>query len=397
MNLLQSFKMAVATIRINKVRSFLTMLGIIIGVTSVIGLVSVMQGYNADITQYYEKMGVNKISVSLTMYNFSDSVKMYDKLYEYVNKDLSGLASGVSPAMKTSGTIQYGSGTIEDTSTVYLGNEQFSLCNNYDLKEGRDISYMDVQSANHVCVIGSYIVQELFGYKNPIGETIYFNSLPLKVVGVYYQKDGTTESSMDDAIVMPYTLNKEVLGTVAVSAYTVKSVDATSMTALYTKLNAFLDAKIDDTMGKFKLTNENTEMEASDDETASLSLVLGAVASIALLVGGIGIMNIMLVTVTERTREIGIRKAIGATRKAIITQFLIESGMLSALGGIIGIIFGFIITLIVGKAMYDMILLPMAWITCASFAFSIAIGIGFGLYPAIKASGLQPVVALRAD
>lgn len=125
--------------------------------------------------------------------------------------------------------------------------------------------------------------------------------------------------------------------------------------------------------------------------------MLGAVASIALLVGGIGIMNIMLVTVTERTREIGIRKAIGATRKAIITQFLIESGMLSALGGIIGIILGFIVTLIVGKAMYDMILVPMAWITCASFVFSIAIGIGFGLYPAIKASGLQPVVALRAD
>ncbi len=202
---------------------------------------------------------------------------------------------------------------------------------------------------------------------------------------------------MDDAIVMPYTLNKEVLSTVAVSSYTVKAMDATSMTALYAKLNAFLDAKVDDTMGKFKLTNENTEMEASDDETASLSLVLGAVASIALLVGGIGIMNIMLVTVTERTREIGIRKAIGATRKAIITQFLIESGMLSALGGIIGIILGFIVTLIVGKAMYDMILVPMAWITCASFVFSIAIGIGFGLYPAIKASGLQPVVALRAD
>ncbi len=397
MNMLQSFKMAIATIRINKVRSFLTMLGIIIGVTSVIGLVSVMQGYNADLTQYYEKMGVNKIKVTMNMYKFSDSVKMYDKLYEYVNKNISDLASGVSPATTTTGTIQYGSGTIEDTSTIYLGNEQFSICNNYDLKEGRDISYMDVQGANHVCVIGSYIVQELFGYKDPIGETIYFNALPLKVVGVYYQKDGTAESSMDDAIVMPYTLNKEAVGTVAVSSYTVKAVDATSMTRLYSSLNTFLDAKIDDSMGKFKLTNENTEMEASDDETASLSLVLGAVASIALLVGGIGIMNIMLVTVTERTREIGIRKAIGATRKAIITQFLIESGMLSALGGIIGIILGFIVTLVVGKAMYDMILVPMAWITCASFVFSIAIGIGFGLYPAIKASGLQPVVALRAD
>ncbi len=147
MNMLQSFKMAIATIRINKVRSFLTMLGIIIGVTSVIGLVSVMQGYNADLTQYYEKMGVNKISVTMNMYKFSDSVKMYDELYEYINKDISDLASGVSPATTTSGTIQYDGGMLEDTSTVYLGNEQFSICNNYDLKDGRDISYMDVQNA----------------------------------------------------------------------------------------------------------------------------------------------------------------------------------------------------------------------------------------------------------
>jgi putative ABC transport system permease protein len=397
MNMMQSFKMALATIRINKVRSFLTMLGIIIGVTSVIALVSVMQGYNADLTEYYEKMGVNKITVSATIYKFTDSENLTELLYDYVKNDINDIATGCSPATQTTGTLAYGTETVEDTSTAYLGNEQFSICNNYDIEDGRDIAYMDVVNANHVCVIGTYIAETLFGYNDPLGKTLFFNGIPLEVVGVYYEKDGSTESSMDDAIAMPYTLNSVVQGTVSVSSYTVKATDATVMDTLYNDLNMFLTMNVDDSMGTFSLTNENTDLEASNDETASLSLVLGAVAGIALLVGGIGIMNIMLVTVTERTREIGIRKAIGANRKAIISQFLIEAGVLSALGGLIGIVLGFIITVVVGKAMYDMILLPNTLMTIAAFLFSIGIGIGFGLYPAVKASSLQPVIALRAD
>jgi putative ABC transport system permease protein len=397
MNLLQSFKMAVATIRINKVRSFLTMLGIIIGVTAVIALVSVMQGYNADITQYYEKMGVNKITISATIYKFYDSETLTKELEDYVRDDLSSISTGITPTASTTGTLEYKSSTIEDTSTISLGSEQFSTCGNFILEEGRDISYMDVTNKNYVCVIGSYVAETLFGYDDPVGKTIYFNSIPLQVIGIYYEKDGSTESSMDDMIVMPYTLNGAILGSVSVKSYTVKAADATVMDTLYNDLDLYMTSVVSDDIGTYTLKNENSELVASDEEAASIGLVLGAVASIALLVGGIGIMNIMLVTVTERTREIGIRKAIGANRRAIIMQFLIESGVLSALGGIIGIILGFIITVIVGKAMYQMILFPNTFITLGSFFFSIVIGIGFGLYPAIKASGLQPVVALRAD
>ena len=397
MNITQAFKMALSTIRINKVRSFLTMLGIIIGVTSVIALVSVMQGYNSDITQYYEKQGVNKISITATIYNFYDSEALNTDLYTYVNKELSDVASGVAPATKTSGTVAYGTKSISSTTSVYLSNEQFSVCNNYNLKTGRDLSYMDVQSGSHVCIIGSYVAQKLFDLADPIGKTLYYDSIPLEIVGIYYEKDGTTASSMDDAIVMPYTLSSQVLSTVSISSYTVKATDATVMTQLYTKLKAFLTTEVPESKGTVTVTNQNTALDSSESEVASLSLVLGAVASIALLVGGIGIMNIMLVTVTERTREIGIRKAIGANRRAIILQFLIESGVLSAMGGIIGIILGFLLTVIVAKAMYDMILLPNTLMTIGSFLFSIGIGIGFGLYPAIKASGLQPVIALRAD
>lgn len=397
MNLMQSFRMALSTIKINKVRSFLTMLGIIIGVTSVIALVSVMQGYNSDITSYYEKMGVNKITVSATVYQFYESEKLTENLTNYVADSLKTMATGISPGTSTTGTIAYGTGTIKSTSTISLGSEQFSTCNNFILEDGRDLNVLDIQNKSHVCVLGSYVATKLFGYEDPIGKTITFNSIPLQVVGLYYEKDGSTKSSMDDMIVMPYTLNGEVLSTVSISSYTVKAKDATVMDSLYSTLNAYLETQVTDDIGTFTLKNENSELAASSEEATSISLVLGAVASIALLVGGIGIMNIMLVTVTERTREIGIRKAIGANRRAIITQFLIESGVLSALGGLIGIALGFVITIIVGKAMYDMILVPNTLMVIGSFLFSIGIGVGFGLYPAIKASGLQPVVALRAD
>ena len=169
MNLMQSFRMALATIKVNKVRSFLTMLGIIIGVTAVIALVSVMQGYNADITQYYEKMGVNKITVSASINRFYDSEKLSEALQDYVTSDLGTMAAGITPTASTSGTLAYSSST-ETTATVSLGNASFSVCNNFVLEDGRDISYMDVENKNHVCVIGSYVAQALFGYEDPVGK-----------------------------------------------------------------------------------------------------------------------------------------------------------------------------------------------------------------------------------
>ena len=148
MNLMQSFRMALATIRINKVRSFLTMLGIIIGVTAVIALVSVMQGYNADVTQYYEKMGVNKITVSTSIYQFYDSLTLTDELVSYVQSDLGTMATGVTPTASTTGTLEYGSTTIKSTSSISFGNEQYSTCNNFVIQSGRDIAYMDIVNKN---------------------------------------------------------------------------------------------------------------------------------------------------------------------------------------------------------------------------------------------------------
>ncbi|MGE4484765.1 MAG: ABC transporter permease [Oscillospiraceae bacterium] len=388
-------KMALDSIREKKGRSFLTMLGIIIGVCSVLVLVSMVSGYNADITSYYEKLGVNKVEISIAYYDETRSPDVTDALYEYGNNDLSAFVTGVTPDLSTTGTVKYKTNNYE--TTVYLGGDQFAICNNYTLKQGRDISKADIENRTKVCVIGTYTAQTLFGYVTPIGETIYVNGAPYTVVGTYYQKDGTAESSMDDMIIVPYSLCRELMGTSVITSYIVKVDKSANMDAAMTALGSWFDTEIDTYTGEVTLTNGNSALSETNDETASLSAVLGGIAGIALLVGGIGIMNIMLVTVTERTREIGIKKAIGAPRSEIVTQFLVESAILSALGGIIGIVSGFALSLIIGKAVYDLILVPSALITVGAFLFSIVIGIGFGMYPAVKASGLQPVDALRAD
>lgn len=224
-----------------------------------------------------------------------------------------------------------------------------------------------------------------------------YDGTPLTVVGIFYQKDGGTEESMDDVLVLPYTLNRQILGTDTITEFSVKVGNSTDMTTVMNQVTAWLEEYIDTSTGDFSVENGNDAMNAAEDETASLQVVLGGVAGIALLVGGIGIMNIMLVTVTERTHEIGIKKAIGAQRSVIVNQFLVESTVLSGCGGVIGILLGFVGSLILGKLIYDMILLPNGWMTLAAFLFSLLIGVGFGLYPAVKASGLQPVDALRAD
>ena len=393
---MDSVLMALESIKDKKVRSFLTMLGIIIGVGAVLILVSVVQGYNADLTAYYEKQGVNKVNVTLMNFDRTNSTDQSGEFMDYVTQELSEYITGVSPSYSTSGTLKYYANS-NTTAKVYFGNEQWSQCSNFTLDEGRDLLSLDMDGKNLVCVIGSYVADSLFGYRDAVGETLMYNGTPLTVVGVYYPKDGSAEESMDDMIVVPYTLNRQILGTDTVTEFSVKVNSSANMTAVLSAVEDWMAENVNTNTGDYTVENGNDAMEAAEDETASLQVVLGGVAGIALLVGGIGIMNIMLVTVTERTREIGIKKAIGAKRRVIISQFLVESTVLSGCGGVIGIFIGYAGSLILGKLIYDMILLPNVWMAAAAFLFSLAIGVGFGMYPAVKASGLQPVDALRAD
>ena len=393
---MDSIKMAFESIADKKIRSLLTMLGIIIGVGAVLILVSVVQGYNADLTAYYEKQGVNKVNVTLLNFDRTNTTDQSGEFMDWVNGNLSDTITGVTPSFSTSGTLRFET-NLNETAVIYFGNEQWSACNNYTLDEGRDLLELDMDRRSQVCVIGSYLADTLFGFQDPIGQTLSVNGTPLTVVGVFYQKDGGAEESMDDAVVVPYTLNRQMLDTDVVSQFTVKVTSSTDMATVMNQVESWCVENVDTNTGEYTVENGNDAMQAAEDETASLQVVLGGVAAIALLVGGIGIMNIMLVTVTERTREIGIKKAIGAQRKVIISQFLVESTVLSGCGGVIGILIGYAGSLIAGKLIYDLILMPALWMALAAFAFSLAIGVGFGLYPAVKASGLQPVDALRAE
>ena len=388
--------MALDSIREKKGRSFLTMLGIIIGVTAVLVLVALVSGYNADITAYYEKLGVNKVTVDLTWYDTTRAEDVGTLLYEYGNGELSDMVTGVSPSLSTSKTVKHGSSTAEGV-TVYFGSDQFAACNNYTLDTGRDILSYDIENRSQVCVLGSYVADTLFEYADPIGQTVYLNGDPFLVVGTYYQKDGGEEDSMDNMLVVPSSLTRSLLTSDYITSYTVKVDTSDQVDTVIDKLDSYLSENISSSVGAYTLTDGNAAMTASTEETTSMSVVLGGIAGIALLVGGIGIMNIMLVTVTERTREIGIKKSIGAPRREIVTQFLVEAAILSGLGGLIGIGLGFVLSAVLGKLMYDLILFPNALITLGAAGFSVVIGIVFGIYPAAKASNLQPVDALRAE
>jgi putative ABC transport system permease protein len=388
--------MALMAIKAKKGRSFLTMLGIIIGVGAVLILVTVVTGMNADMAAYYEKLGVNKVQVELTYFDRTNTVDISDEFMQFAANQISDQVIGVTPDVSTTQTLRYFS-NINDTATVYFGNEQWAACNNYTLDQGRDLTKLDIDNRAKICVIGSYVAESLFAYAEPLGESISLNGSMYTVVGVYYAKDGTAESSMDDVIVVPYSNNRELLNTATVTNFTIKVQSSTAMADVIAVIEDWLAQEVNTNTMQYTVENGNDAMAEATDETTSLQLILAGVAAISLLVGGIGIMNIMLVTVTERTREIGIKKAIGARRQLIVKQFLIEAGLLSFLGGLVGIIIGYAGSIIIGKAMYDLVLFPSLSYVLAAALFSIIIGVSFGMYPAVKASGLQPVDALRAD
>ena len=418
MNLWQAFKMAFKSISMKKTRSFLTMLGIIIGVASVVIMVSVVQGQNRQTMEMFEKLGDNKITVQAYGY-YDTNNETSQKLYDYC-LTMSDLVEGITPDVEINetATVQYGAKTIRindwnngnyDWQTamhIKLGSDQYGVCNNYPLAGGREMSYLDVEKTNAVCVLGAGAKEALFDFTDPVGEYITINGQPFKVVGYYEAVDLEGWNELDNIIVLPYTFNRSMNNNYNIDSYVVKAKSAQATVEAMTKLDAFLnglfpmnaDGNRDN--GSFYVNSNNSSAEQVQSQSNMQSLVLGAIAGISLLVGGIGIMNIMLVTVTERTREIGIRKAIGAERKSIIAQFLIEAAMICSIGGLIGIAIGYVGTMVAGKLLLSTttdVLLPSPIITLGAFLFSVALGVIFGMYPAVKASGLQPVVALRAE
>ncbi len=419
MNIRQAVKMAWKSIVGKKGRSILTMLGVIIGIAAVMTIVATMNGYTAKTMEQYSAMGSNKINVQIYSYMYVEDANgnwvsagkdYFPDLYDYC-KSLTKYVVGVTPEARCQATVVYGTKNSDnfqydwETQTgqrrpdIYYGSDQYSVCNNLTVMKGRDISELDVSRYNQVCVMGSQAAEAFFGTADPVGKALQLNGQSFDVVGVYAPRLTGADaqgSFIDNIIILPYTARR-VMGGEAMESFIVKAKDGESVQEATSRIQGFLKGLVDESTGGFWVDSDNQWQQSMNEQMAMISLVLGGIAAISLLVGGIGIMNIMLVTVTERTREIGIRRAIGAQRSSIVTQFLIEAAMLCGIGGVIGILLGTGGSLLAGKLLFQMTIYPAAWITASAFSLSVALGVIFGIYPAAKAAKLQPVEALRAE
>lgn len=416
MNILQAFKMAWKSIAGKKGRSALTILSIFIGIAAVMTIVSVMEGMKEEMMKQLNAMGSNRLTVYMYSWMYDAdgndiSPDYFPDLYDYC-QSMKETVVGVTPNRQANATVVYGTknsanmetkydeqwNLISGPPTIYFGSDQYSACSNLTLAKGRDLTYLDMQSYNQVCVIGAEAAKIFFGTVDPVGKEVKINGNKFTVVGVYAPRGEEGENSinqMDNIFVIPYTMTRLLGG--SVDQYTVKVRSSEDMTEVTSRLGGFLKGLIPQGTGGYDVYNEGQWQQYQNETMNTISMVLGGIAAISLLVGGIGIMNIMLVTVTERTREIGIRRAIGAQRASIVTQFLIEAGMLCGMGGVVGIAVGTAGSVVVSRLMYQMTVYPPVWVGLAAFALSVALGVLFGSYPAIKASKLQPVEALRAE
>ena len=416
MNILQAFKMAWKSIAGKKGRSALTILSIFIGIAAVMTIVSVMEGMKEEMMKQLNAMGSNRLTVYMYSWMYDAdgndiSPDYFPDLYDYC-QSMKETVVGVTPNRQANATVVYGTknsanmetkydeqwNLISGPPTIYFGSDQYSACSNLTLAKGRDLAYLDMQNYNQVCVIGAEAAKIFFGTVDPVGKEVKINGNKFTVVGVYAPRGEEGENSinqMDNIFVIPYTMTRLLGG--SVDQYTVKVRSSEDMTEVTSRLGGFLKGLIPQRTGGYDVYNEGQWQQYQNETMNTISMVLGGIAAISLLVGGIGIMNIMLVTVTERTREIGIRRAIGAQRASIVTQFLIEAGMLCGMGGVVGIAVGTAGSVVVSRLMYQMTVYPPVWVGLAAFALSVALGVLFGSYPAIKASKLQPVEALRAE
>jgi len=413
---IQSIKFAWRSIRGKRGRSILTILSIFIGIAAVMTIVSVMEGMKEYTKQMYSAMGSNKITVGVYSYMYDEEGNPmgpdYFKDLQAFCKTIPDLVVGISPQGYCNATAVYETvssnnieykyddnwNVISAPPSMYYGSEEYAICNNLTIAKGRDLAYLDIENYNQVCVLGSDAVKTFFGHVNPIGKKIQFNGNSFEVVGIYASRTNgeTNNSNIDNFILLPYTARR-VLGGEQLNTFYVKAKDSSTLNEAISKIGGYLKGAVNQAYGGYNVYSESSWQQSENEYLTVIGLILGGIAAISLVVGGIGIMNMMLVTVTERTREIGIRRAIGATRSSIVTQFLVEAGMLCGIGGIIGIVVGYIGSMILGRVLLQMTIYPPIWVTLVTLGFSVALGLLFGSYPAVKASKLQPVEALRAE
>lgn len=390
----QAFKMSVKSILGNKGRSALTMLGIIIGVASVIILTGIGSGATSTISDSLSQMGTKLITVNMSRGGWGGTTRTVsiESMQEFMEKN-PDLVNYMSPSISGNALMKYKNQNTYTKLSAY--DSTYADIKEQKLMWGRYLSDYDIENRSYVCVVGTYIVQEYFGGMNPIGESIKLNGRPFKIVGVFEETGNSTESSADNAVTIPYTTAMRFLKNKNITTYYFSATTEESVENAVNEIEAYITKKLGTDTG-FSVVSVAEILDTVNEITGTLTTMLAGIAAISLIVGGIGIMNIMTVSVSERTREIGIRKAIGARTTDILTQFLVESAILSCMGGIIGIIFG----IFAGRTICSFINLTFVTdmeMVLLSFGFSFFIGIFFGIAPAKKAAKLHPIDALRSE
>ncbi len=386
-----AYKMAIKSILSNKVRSALTMLGVIIGVAAVIAAVGFAQGCMQSVTDMVEGMGTNVITAMIVDMSQTKSVTTTD-LNSLVES--SEYIASVSPYIMTKGVVK--SSNDSKATTIAGTNSSYIAMGDVKLESGRFITESDMENNMKVAVIGSAVRRKLFEDENPIGKNIKISGSNFTVIGLLEEKMNGVDGTDDDMVVIPVNVAQRTLKIKNVTMFMASATSSDTVDLAMQHIENFLYNIYRDS-DKYMCFTQESVLGMLGNISSIMMIILGSIATISLVVGGIGIMNIMLVSVSERTREIGIRKAIGAKKKDILVQFLIEALMLTGIGGLIGILFGVIIIKYVIGA-FDLItpVYSIPWIV-ASFTISLVIGVVFGIFPAYKAAKLSPIEALRSE
>ena len=410
MSFTQSFKLALKSLRTSKMRALLTMLGIIIGVGAVIVILSLGNGMQNMMNEQFEKLGSNLLQVQVWRPEDGSTRNVEpEDLYALAERYPQYL-SGVSPYVSamtsvSSGTLEFDQTSVYGVSEDFFDDERMQTMSGGSLAQGRFLSYVDVSRYQNVCVVGSYIAQEAFR-GDALDKTLTVGGVSYRIVGVLEKQADNTSGSGDDQVYIPYTNARLLSAGSSMDMYMMTSTSKDTSTAA----KGIVERLLYDTYlssDYYMVITSAEMMDVMNTMMNTMMIVLVAIAAISLLVGGIGIMNIMLVSVTERTREIGIRKSLGAKQKDIRGQFVIEAGTTSAVGGVLGIVFGLLLakaaTIAVGAIMSSSMngitfsAVPTLSDIAVSFGVSVGIGVLFGYLPANKAAKLNPIDALRYD
>ena len=399
--IVETFRQAIQNVWSNKLRTFLTMLGIIIGVMAVIVIVGLGNGMTQSMRDSFSAMGTNTLSINIWGYG-SRTVTVED-VYAIGTKN-PDLIRSISPQIDFRNNTPKVGTTTYRYSNVAGVDENFTSMKNYTVAQGRGLQYMDMKDNKQVCVIGDYLNRVAYGGRG-VGQTIKLGPYKFRIVGVLNAKVNNTsmqQGSDDDCIYLPYTIAMRLSNTAMASSYIAIMSDESKANEAKAVVEAYL-TDLFKSDSAFYVYSASEWLEEMNNMINMVIVVLTGIASISLLVGGIGIMNIMLVSVTERTREIGIRKALGAKERVILSQFVVEAATTSALGGVLGIVLGYIVSMAANHVLpmissdIDVTVSPSFNSIAVAFGISVFIGVLFGYLPAKRAARLNPIEALRYD